>query len=81
MQTKHINITGLRTMGAPSYPSGNPAYNPAMRGITLEELTVFQTLAEGIKNGKAYTPAMMKSITHPYLKQKLMEAICMRQAG
>ena len=48
---------------------------------TIEEVRLFKYYMDCIENGENYTPAMMKSITHPYLKQKLMEAICLRQAG
>jgi hypothetical protein len=50
-------------------------------GIPQWDIEQYLRCHKAIKEGEPFTPEMMKSLTHPYLKKKLLEAVCLRQAG
>ena len=79
MQTKHKMRRPLM-MGAPSYP-GTRNIDPELGLIPDDEIRHIQIYLRDIRDGARYSPHMLSLVKHPYLRKKLLEAICLRQAN
>ena len=48
--------------------------------IPMDEVEIYLGYAKSLDEGEPYSPKMMGSLKHPYLKKKLLELVCLRRA-